>query len=134
MDLRSSLEIIIRPVDIDLLEHCGDSDVSLNQAHTSRRTAPAPILSLASTIGLSRGRSQASAPPSDSRRVASRDYINERALRVKRRETHRCSLARPAGSSRGHPRMRTGCPAGCPALPEVWARVFVSWSRVPPSR
>jgi hypothetical protein len=32
--------------------------------------ASAPILSLAGSMGLSRGRSQASAPPSDSRRVA----------------------------------------------------------------
>ena len=32
IDLRTCLEIIIRPVDIDLLEHCGD--VSLNCART----------------------------------------------------------------------------------------------------
>jgi hypothetical protein len=32
IDLRTCLEIIIRPVDIDLLEHCGD--VGLNCART----------------------------------------------------------------------------------------------------
>jgi hypothetical protein len=34
IDLRTCLEIIIRPVDIDLLEHCGDGTVGLNRART----------------------------------------------------------------------------------------------------
>ena len=34
IDLRTCLEIIIRPVDIDLLEHCGDGTVGLNRACT----------------------------------------------------------------------------------------------------
>lgn len=66
INLRSSLDTIVGSVNINLLEHCGV--VGLSQTKGGKDSAP--MVSLDSTIGLRWGRSQESAPPSDSEHVA----------------------------------------------------------------
>jgi hypothetical protein len=65
INLRPSLHAIVGPVDINLLEYW--IVVGLSQKQEGKSAAP--MASLDSTIGLRRGRSQESAPPSDSGRV-----------------------------------------------------------------
>jgi hypothetical protein len=66
MNLWPRLDVVVRPVDIDLLEHWWRRW----SRPGAQGKASAPILSLDASMFLRRGRLHESAPPSDARRVA----------------------------------------------------------------